>query len=60
MIMTGKQCPFCKTVYAPKYRTIEEAEAAEPRSIYVEQHITGYCSDKCWDDALKLGLPDDY
>ena len=48
----GKWCPHCKTVYAPKYKTFEEAKAAEPRSIYVEQHMTGFCSDKCWDEAF--------
>jgi hypothetical protein len=53
----GKRCPHCKTVYEPKYTTFEEAKAAEPESIYVEQHMTGFCSDKCWDEALK---PDDY
>ena len=48
----GKQCPHCKTVYAPKYTTFEEAKTTEPGSIWVEQHMTGFCSDKCWDEAL--------
>lgn len=56
-VVTGKPCPFCKTVYAPKYKTLEEAKTIEPGSIFVEQHMSGCCSDKCWDAAFK---PDDY
>jgi len=49
---SGKPCPFCKKLYVPKYKTLAEAQAAEPGSIFAEQHITGCCSDKCWDDAF--------
>ena len=48
----GKRCPFCKKLYVPKYKTLAEAQAAEPGSIFAEQHISGFCSDKCWDDAF--------
>ena len=51
-----KQCPLCKTVFTPKYKTHAEAQAAEPGSIYVEQHMSGFCSDSCW----KALMPDDY
>ena len=52
----GRPCPFCKTLYMPKYKTLAEAEAADPCSIFTEQHISGICSDKCWDTIFK---PDD-
>ena len=51
-----KKCPHCKTTFTPKYKTHAEAQAAEPGSIYVEQHMSGFCSDTCW-NAL---MPDDY
>ena len=56
-VVSAKPCPFCLTIYAPKYKTIEEAETTEPGSIFVEQHTSGCCSDECWDKATK---PDDY
>ena len=56
-LTSGKPCPFCQTLYMPKYKTLAEAQAADPGSIFAEQHISGVCSDTCWDDACK---PDDY
>ena len=56
-LTSGKPCPSCQTLYMPKYKTLAEAQAADPRSIFAEQHISGICSDKCWDDTTK---PDDY
>jgi hypothetical protein len=51
-----KKCPLCKTTFTPKYKTHAEAQAAEPGSIYVEQHMSGFCSDTCWNSLM----PDDY
>ena len=56
-LTSGKPCPSCQTLYVPKYKTLAEAQAADPGSIFAEQHISGVCSDTCWDDACK---PDDY
>jgi hypothetical protein len=50
------KCPHCKTTFTPKYKTHAEAQAAEPGSIYVEQHMSGFCSDSCWNSLM----PDDY
>jgi hypothetical protein len=50
-VTTGQACPICKTVYVPRYRTFEDANATEPGSIFTEQHISGICSDQCWGDA---------
>ena len=48
----------CKQSYTPKYASLQEAQAKEePGSIYAEQHISGICSDECWDALTK---PDDY
>ena len=45
-----KVCIKCKQSYTPKYASLQEAQAKEePGSIYAEQHITGICSDECWD-----------
>ena len=53
-----KFCIHCKQSYNPKYASLQEAQAKEERgSIYAEQHITGICSDECWDAVTK---PDDY
>ena len=50
-------CIKCKQSYTPKYASLQEAQAKESGSIYAEQHITGICSDECWDALTK---PDDY
>jgi 8-oxo-dGTP pyrophosphatase MutT (NUDIX family) len=51
-------CIHCKRTYMPKYTTLEDAQANEEEgSIYAEQHLSGICSDECWDAAFK---PDDY
>ena len=53
-----KVCIKCKQSYTPKYASLQEAQAKEePGSIYAEQHISGICSDECWDALTK---PDDY
>jgi hypothetical protein len=43
------QCPNCKKVYKPTFENKEDAPAG---TIEKEQHITGMCSDKCWDEFL--------
>ena len=43
-----KMCPNCEKVYEPDY-TYENAPVG---TIYKEQHITGLCSDDCWDEFL--------
>ena len=45
-----KTCPNCKKVYIPDF-TYEDAK---PGTIYKEQHITGICSDQCWDEFLGI------
>ena len=51
-------CTKCHLSYTPKYASLQEAQAKEETgSIYDEQHITGICSDECWDAVTK---PDDY
>ncbi len=42
-------CPNCGNTYRMKYRSKEDAPVG---SIWCEQHITGVCSDKCWDEFL--------
>ena len=48
-------CPYCGESYEPKY---DNPEDAPPRSIGKEQHMTGICSDDCW-DAFLGGAPDE-
>eukprot|EP01047_Picozoa_sp_COSAG01_P033728 COSAG01_NODE_2495_length_7577_cov_26.851565_3_plen_166_part_00 len=53
-----KFCIHCEQTYTPKYATLQDAQANEDRgSIYAEQHLSGICSDECWDAVTK---PDDY
>jgi hypothetical protein len=51
-----KTCPYCKIEYTPKYRIKAPAKEATIHDgvplIYVEQHISGACSDKCWDELF--------
>jgi len=46
-----KTCPNCGKVYEPDYTY----EGAKNGTIYKEQHLTGICSDKCWDEYLGVG-----
>ena len=39
-------CPVCHKHYTPKYKTKEEAPE---ETIWREQHISGICSQACWD-----------
>jgi len=43
------QCPNCEQWYKPTFKTKEDAPQG---SIGHEQHQTGICSDKCWDEYL--------
>jgi hypothetical protein len=53
-----KLCINCKQTYSPKYATMQDALMHEgPGSIYSEQHLSGICCDKCWDQVTR---PDDY
>ena len=40
-------CPNCGEHYRPMY---EEKRNAPRGTIWHEQHITGVCSQKCWDE----------
>jgi len=52
--MTLKTCPNCGKVYETDFPTREEAVANGGTAIQREQHQTGICSDKCWDEFLGL------
>ena len=52
--MTLKTCPNCGKVYLADFPTREEAVANGGTAIQKEQHQTGICSDKCWDEFLGL------
>ena len=52
--MTLKTCPNCGKVYETDFPTREEAVANGGTAIQKEQHQTGICSDKCWDEFLGL------
>lgn len=52
--MTQKTCPNCGKVYETDFPTREEAVANGGTAIQKEQHQTGICSDKCWDEFLGL------
>ena len=52
--MTQKSCPNCGKVYETDFPTREEAVANGGTAIQKEQHQTGICSDKCWDEFLGL------
>jgi len=45
-----KQCPNCNRIYIPDFPTREESKTAIQR----EQHQTGICSDKCWNQFLGI------
>ncbi|MAE81512.1 MAG: hypothetical protein CMB80_02160 [Flammeovirgaceae bacterium] len=44
-------CPQCLKNYTPAFATKEQA-MANGNAIEREQWITGYCSDKCWDECF--------
>lgn len=44
-------CPNCNSKYEPKFETKEEAKD-DGDEVAVEQHLTGLCSDECWNDYL--------
>lgn len=47
-------CPNCDDEYEPEFET--KAAAKENGDIVaVEQHLTGLCSDACWNEYL--GVP---
>ena len=41
-------CPKCNQAYKPKYPNKKAAQAANENT-FIEQHMSGICSDKCWD-----------
>lgn len=43
------RCPNCGHEYEPEYDNPDDAPMG---SIYREQHMTGLCSDECWDEWL--------
>lgn len=42
------RCPNCGKEYTPDKKYGDKTSSPIQR----EQHITGICSDKCWDDFL--------
>ena len=52
--MVQKTCPNCGKQYETDYPTREDAVANNGTAIQKEQHQTGICSDKCWDEFLGL------
>lgn len=63
-----KHCIICDNDYSPKFTSKEEARQAMLSGIAttmdVEQHISGVCSEKCWDtmyppnECLECGCED--
>ena len=51
----SKTCPNCDKVYEPDF-TYEKAKCG---TIFKEQHLSGICSDRCWDEFLGLGVLDE-
>ena len=46
------QCPNCNKTYETDFPTREQSKTAIQR----EQHQTGICSDKCYDEFLGIGV----
>jgi len=46
-------CPECEEEYEPDFETKEEAKE-EGDDADIEQHITGLCSDDCWNAHLGI------
>ncbi len=42
-------CRKCECHYTPKYATLAAAKKANDELIFEEQHLSGLCSDECWD-----------
>jgi sarcosine oxidase delta subunit len=53
--MVETQCPNCGKRYETDFPTREAAVAAGGTDIQREQHQTGICSDKCWDEFSGIG-----
>jgi len=58
--VSQKICPNCKKIYTPdlerKYPEMPiQKEFPTAKPYQREQHITGLCSDKCWNEYL--GFP---
>ncbi len=45
-------CPCCGKKYKPKYPT---KEASPESTIWREQHLSGICSNKCWNKWFSPG-----
>ena len=45
-------CPKCEIRYETKFENLEEAKKNKiidkEYYAYIEQHLSGICSDKCW------------
>lgn len=54
MSVATKICPVCGRRYRPMFERVEDAPEG---TIWKEQHITGICSDGCWD---KIALNPDF
>ena len=55
-----KLCPNCKKLYSPtllrKHPEVPiQQEFPDAKPIEREQHISGLCSDKCWNEFTGLG-----
>ena len=48
-------CPKCEEHYVPKYRSKNAALAANEKT-FIEQHMSGICSDECWDNCSEEEL----
>lgn len=38
--------------YKPEFATKSMAKHKSDREVHVEQHVTGLCSDECWDKYI--------
>ena len=48
--MPNQMCPKCETKYDTKYKNLQQAKKNK-NNTYIEQHLSGICSDKCWYDC---------
>lgn len=44
-------CPNCEKEYEPIFETKEKAKEKGDK-VAVEQHLTGTCSNDCWEDQF--------
>jgi len=54
-----KKCPNCGKVYGPELdrkhpEIVIQEEFPKAKPYQREQHITGLCSDKCWNELLGI------